>query len=179
MNAGKTTVLLGSAHNYEENNKQILLLNSVLDNRFGEHKIASRIGISKPCISYSKDTDIYDIIISKTPLDCVFIDEAQFLTREQVWSVMRAVQDFTLNVKCFGLRTNFKGDLFEGSETLLAISDELVNIKTICFCGKIATMNHLKKKGNSDVCIQIGGNDMYESLCFFHWSVKNLKSELM
>ena len=172
MNAGKTTMLLGSAHNYEERDKKILLLNSSFDTRFGINLIKSRTGICKTSISYSKKDDLKAMIQSSMPVECVFIDEAQFLTTEQVWQIVHFIKENNIPVKCYGLRTDFSGELFEGSKMLLGLADELVHVKTICGCNKHATMNNLKNKKVMDQ-VQIGGNDMYESLCINCWIDKN------
>lgn len=168
MNAGKTTMLLGSAHNYEQKGKKILLLNSILDTRYGSQVIKSRTGISKPCTSYTKDEDLSVLVLSKLPLDCIFVDESQFLTITQVWQLFHLSSKHGLEIKCYGLRTDFNGNMFEGSQQLLALADELVHVKTICNCGKFATMNRLLEKGNVDQ-IQIGGDEKYVSECPKCW----------
>lgn len=169
MNAGKTTMLLGSAHNYELKSKNILLLNSILDTRFGNNCIKSRTGISKPCNYYSTNDDIVTIIESKFPLDCVFIDEAQFLTEKQVKDLFKISSKHNLTIKCYGLRTDFKGNIFEGSRELLALADELFQLKTICDCGKNATMNRRLEESKNFETIQIGGEDIYTSECPTCW----------
>tara|TARA_A100001015_G_C15032750_1_gene734258 strand:+ start:971 stop:1495 length:525 start_codon:yes stop_codon:yes gene_type:complete len=174
MNAGKTTMLLGSAHNYEQRKKRIILLTSSFDTRFGQNIIKSRTGIQKPCKYYTTKCNLKTFLKSNLPLECVFIDEAQFLTYEQIWQLVDFIAEENVYVKCYGLRTDFKGNVFEGSQVLLGIADELVHVKTICDCGKYATMNQLLIK-ESDTQIQIGGENMYESLCRKCWLEANKK----
>ena len=176
MNAGKSTILLQAAHNYEERGMVPYLLTAEIDNRAGEGKIASRIGIEKRADTFNDRLNLYNLLKSKQksfPIACVLIDEAQFLTKEQVWQLARAVDDLFLPVLCYGLRVDFQGNLFPGSSALLGLADELKEIKTICHCGKKATMVVRKSTNNKPIKdgsqIQIGGNDLYESLCRIHW----------
>jgi len=176
MNAGKSTVLLQAAHNYEEMGMDSFLLTANLDDRAGPGRIASRIGIGKDAATFRPDTDIYQAIVTeqqKRSIACVFIDEAQFLTKPQVWQLARAVDDLNVPVMCYGLRVDFRGELFPGSAALLAWADEMREVRTICFCGKKATMvvrNGADGKPLRDGAqIQIGGNETYVSLCRKHW----------
>ena len=176
MNAGKSTVLLQASHNYIERGMQTYLLTAKLDNRAGEARIASRIGIGATADTFDSKEDIYAKIadrLSRGPCACVFIDEAQFLTRGQVWQLARAVDDLGIPIMCFGLRVDFQGELFPGSAALLALSDEMREVRTICHCGKKATMV-VRKDGDGNVMrdgdqVQVGGNETYVSLCRRHW----------
>lgn len=176
MNAGKSTVLLQAAHNYRERGMDVYLLTAELDNRAGHGTIGSRIGISQDADTFSTTSDLFDKIkgeLAQTDIACVFIDEAQFLTKDQVWQLARAVDDLGVPVMCYGLRVDFRGELFPGSAALLALSDILREIRTICHCGKKATMVIRKDengKAISDgVQVQIGGNETYISLCRKHF----------
>ncbi|AKS46915.1 thymidine kinase [Octadecabacter temperatus] len=176
MNAGKSTVLLQAAHNYAERGMQTYLLTAQFDNRAGEGRIASRIGIGEAADTFSISDDLFRKIegrLGKGPCACVFIDEAQFLSSDQVWQLARAVDDLGVPVMAYGLRVDFQGELFPGSATLLALADEMREVRTICFCGKKATMV-VRKDANGDVVtggnqVQIGGNESYVSLCRRHW----------
>ncbi len=176
MNAGKSTALLQAAHNYEERGMTPYLITALLDHRAGPSRIASRIGIAKPADTFSAGTDLFAQIntrLAQGPVACVFIDEAQFLSSDQVWQLARAVDDLHVPVMCFGLRVDFQGKLFPGSATLLALADELREVRTICHCGKKATMvvrrgadGQTLRDGDQ---VQIGGNETYVSLCRRHW----------
>jgi thymidine kinase len=176
MNAGKSTVLLQAAHNYVERGMVPYLLTAQFDNRAGEGRIASRIGIGEKADTFAPAEDLFAKIadrINAGPCACVFIDEAQFLEPEQVWQLARAVDDLRVPIMCFGLRVDFRGELFPGSATLLALSDEMREVRTICHCGKKATMvvrtgadGAVLKDGAQ---VQIGGNETYVSLCRRHW----------
>ena len=136
MNAGKSTILLQAAHNYEERGMVPYLLTAEIDKRSGEGKIASRIGIEKKADTFNDRLNLYNLLKSKqksSPIACVLIDEAQFLTKEQVWQLARAVDDLFLPVLCYGLRVDFQGNLFPGSSALLGLADELKEIKTTFF----------------------------------------------
>ena len=176
MNAGKSTILLQASHNYRERGMHTLLMTSAHDDRAGKGKIASRIGLSVEAELFRPDTNLYDFIErehQKQALACVFIDEAQFLSKAQVWQLARAVDDLGVPVMCYGLRVDFQGNLFPGSAALLAWADEMREVRTICHCGKKATMV-VRKDENGQVLssgdqIVIGGNDRYVSLCRRHW----------
>mmetsp|Transcript_23469 Transcript_23469/g.41259 ORF Transcript_23469/g.41259 Transcript_23469/m.41259 type:complete len:193 (-) Transcript_23469:3314-3892(-) len=176
MNAGKSTVLLQAAHNYKERGMKPYLLTAQLDHRAGTGHIASRIGIDAPADTFSPADDLFAKLLqrqSEGPIACVFIDEAQFLSEAQVWQLARAVDDLNLPVMCYGLRVDFQGKLFPGSSTLLALADEMREVRTICHCGKKATM--VIRQGPDGTAItdgaqvQIGGNETYVSLCRRHW----------
>lgn len=176
MNAGKSTVLLQAAHNYVERGMAPYLLTAQFDNRAGDGRIGSRIGIGKQADTFAAGEDVFAKIkarLDEGPCACVFIDEAQFLEADQVWQLARAVDDLGVPVMCFGLRVDFRGELFPGSATLLALADEMREIRTICHCGKKATMV-VRQDAQGRVLrdgaqIQIGGNETYVSLCRRHW----------
>ena len=176
MNAGKSTILLQASHNYFERGMKTMLITSNLDNRVKKGKITSRIGLSEDAELFDKYTNIYSLIDKfnfKNKISCVLIDEAQFLSHDQVWQLSDVVDKLKLPVMCYGLRTDFLGKLFSGSEILLSIADEIREIRTICHCGKKATMViRQDDKGNvikSGAQIEIGGNEKYTSLCRLHW----------
>ncbi len=176
MNAGKSTVLLQAAHNYRERGMVPYLLTARFDKRAGEACIASRIGIREEADTFATADDLFARIAQRQkegPIACVFIDEAQFLTEEQVWQLARAVDDLGVPIMCFGLRVDFRGKLFPGSATLLALADEMREVRTICHCGKKATMvvrmDASGKALRDGAQVQIGGNETYVSLCRRHW----------
>lgn len=176
MNAGKSTLLLQASYNYHERGMQTYLITAQFDNRAGEARIGSRIGISAEADTFAVGEDLYDKIARRRaagPCACVFIDEAQFLSRDQVWQLARAVDDLGVPVMCYGLRVDFQGNLFTGSAALLALADEMREVRTICHCGKKATM---VVRQDDQGCVltdgdqvQIGGNETYVSLCRRHW----------
>lgn len=176
MNAGKSTVLLQASHNYGERGMKTMLFTAELDNRSKVGNISSRIGLSEKASTFNNDDNLFSSVeerLSTDKISCVFVDEAQFLTDKQVWELSDVVEILKVPVMCFGLRTDFQGKLFEGSSTLLAISDELKEIKTICHCGKKANMV-VRVDSNGKVLkegaqIEIGGNEKYISLCRKHW----------
>lgn len=176
MNAGKSTVLLQAAHNYRERGMEPYLLTAQMDHRAGTGRIASRIGIGAPADTFSPTDNLFEKLNNRRaqgPVACVFIDEAQFLTEAQVWDLARAVDDLNLPVMCYGLRVDFQGKLFPGSSTLLALADEMREVRTICHCGKKATMV-IRQGANGKTIkdgaqVQIGGNETYVSLCRRHW----------
>ncbi|NBD30536.1 MAG: thymidine kinase [Alphaproteobacteria bacterium] len=176
MNAGKSTVLLQASHNYVERGMQTYLLTARVDSRAGEGRIASRIGIGRPADTFTPKDDLLRLIqarLDQGPCACVFIDEAQFLSKAQVWQLARVVDDLNVPVMCYGLRVDFMGELFPGSAALLALADEMREVRTICHCGKKATMV-VRMDGDGRVLtggeqVQIGGNESYVSLCRRHW----------
>ena len=176
MNAGKSTVLLQASHNYGERGMKTMLFTAELDNRSKVGNISSRIGLSEKASTFNNDDNLFSSVeerLNTDKISCVFVDEAQFLTEKQVWELSDVVEIFNIPVMCFGLRTDFQGKLFEGSSTLLAIADELKEIKTICHCGKKANMV-VRVDSNGKVLkegaqIEIGGNEKYISLCRKHW----------
>ena len=176
MNAGKSTVLLQASHNYGERGMKTMLFTAELDNRSKVGNISSRIGLSEKASTFNNDDNLFSSVQDRLNIDkisCVFVDEAQFLTEKQVWELSDVVEILNIPVMCFGLRTDFQGKLFEGSSSLLAIADELKEIKTICHCGKKANMV-VRVDSNGKVLkegaqIEIGGNEKYISLCRKHW----------
>lgn len=176
MNAGKSTLLLQAAHNYTERGMVPFLLTAALDQRAGLGRIASRIGLTMPAQVFDSQTDLFALVRGRQaegPVACVFIDEAQFLTPAQVWELARAVDDLGVPIMCYGLRVDFRGQLFPGSATLLALADEMREVRTICHCGKKATMVvRLGPDGQAlrdGAQVQIGGNESYVALCRRHW----------
>ncbi|MFQ6549231.1 thymidine kinase [Aestuariibius sp. 2305UL40-4] len=172
MNAGKSTLLLQASYNYIERGMTTHLMTAAHDNRAGMGRIASRIGIGSEAATFTPETDLFAEIEAKRT-DCTFIDEAQFLTEAQVWQLARAVDDLSVPVMCYGLRVDFQGRLFPGSAALLALADEMREVRTICHCGKKATMV-VRKDDQGRVLtegaqVQIGGNESYVSLCRRHW----------
>ena len=176
MNAGKSTVLLQASYNYRENNMQTYLLTAAIDDRAGKGRIASRIGIGAEAEMFRPEDDLFARITARMaagPVAAIFVDEAQFLTPDQVWQLARAVDDLRVPVLAYGLRVDFQGNLFPGSATLLALADEMREVRTICHCGKKATMvvrqdaeGRVLTEGDQ---VQIGGNETYVSLCRRHW----------
>ncbi len=177
MNAGKSTILLQAAHNYTERGMTVLLLKPAIDNRDSDTgEIVSRIGIKQQAIMFSADENLEEFIADEhlnKDLNCVFLDEAQFLTRDQVWQIAAVTDRLGIPVICYGLRTDFQGNLFEGSAALMAIADNIREIKTLCWCGRKATMNLRTNAAGLPVTegdqVEIGGNDRYISLCRQHW----------
>jgi len=176
MNAGKSTVLLQAAHNYRERGMVPYLLTAQFDNRAGKGRVASRIGIGAEADTFATGEDLFARIqarLAQGPVACVFVDEAQFLEKEQVWQLARAVDDLGVPVMCYGLRVDFRGELFPGSAALLALADEMREVRTICHCGKKATMvvrmGPDGKALRDGAQVQIGGNETYVSLCRRHW----------
>jgi thymidine kinase len=176
MNAGKSTVLLQASHNYIERGMQTYLLTAQFDNRAGHGRIESRIGIGADADTFALGEDLFAKIrnrLADGPCACVFVDEAQFLSKDQVWQLARAVDDLGVPIMCFGLRVDFRGELFPGSAALLALSDEMREVRTICHCGKKATMVIRKGEGGKALAdgeqVVIGGNERYVSLCRRHW----------
>ncbi|MDR6309571.1 thymidine kinase [Pacificitalea manganoxidans] len=176
MNAGKSTILLQASHNYIERGMQTYLLTAALDTRAGEGRIGSRIGIGAPSDVFREGDDLFARIearLAEGPCACVFVDEAQFLTEAQVWQLARVVDDLNVPVMCYGLRVDFLGQLFPGSAALLTLADEMREVRTICHCGRKATMV-IRRDADGQVStsgdqVQIGGNETYVSLCRRHW----------
>jgi thymidine kinase len=171
MNAGKTTVLLQSAHNYRERGLTPLLFTPALDDRHKVGVIKSRIGLESKAVAFGPQDDLFEHVqqaLGKENIHCVLVDEAQFLSREQVFQLTDVVDRLNIPVLCFGLRTDFQGELFEGSRYLLAWADILEELKTICHTGKKATMvvrvdenGYALREGSQ---VEIGGNDRYVSV---------------
>lgn len=176
MNAGKSTILLQSSYNYRERGMNTLILQPEIDNRFGSGTVASRIGISAEARTFHLNENLFHIVeheLEKRPLHCVLVDEAQFLTQLQAKQLSDVCDTLNIPVLAYGLRTDFQGNLFEGSQQLLAWADTMVEVKTICHCGRKATMvlrigadGAAIKEGKQ---VQIGGNDRYTSVCRQHF----------
>ncbi|WP_337269001.1 thymidine kinase [Oryzifoliimicrobium ureilyticus] len=177
MNAGKSTMLLQASYNYQERGMRVLLLLAAFDNRAGQGLIGSRIGLQAPAVVFHLDTNLFDLVKEANgegePIACVFVDESNFMTREHVWQLARVVDCLGIPVMAYGLRTDFKGRLFPSSEELMAIADELREVRTICHCGRKATMVvRLDAQGKvltEGAQIMVGGNESYVSLCRMHW----------
>ena len=176
MNAGKSSTLLQAAFNYGERGMRVSLWTAALDDRPGFGAISSRIGLSSDAHRYEASTDIEAHVRAEhaeSPLACVLVDEAQFLTKEQVWQLARLADDVGIPVLCYGLRTDFQGELFPGSAALLGIADSLVEMKAVCDCGRKATMNLRVDEHGKAVAegaqTEIGGNDRYVAMCRRHF----------
>ncbi|WP_349357799.1 thymidine kinase [Stappia sp.] len=181
MNAGKSTILLQADYNYRERGMRTLVLTAAIDERAGKGRIASRIGLAREADTFDADTDLATHVagrLKREAVDCVFVDEAQFLTEPQVWQLARIADDHDIPVMCYGLRTDFQGKLFPGSAALLALADTLKEVKTICWCGRKATMvARLDASGaivEDGEQVVIGGEDRYVSLCRRHWTRREL-----
>jgi thymidine kinase len=179
MNAGKSTALLQSSYNYKERGMRTLVLAPDLDDRYGIGKVTSRIGIAAEATIFRSDDDLFAIVQAShasASLSCVLIDEAQFLTRQQVFQLSDVTDTLGIPVLAYGLRTDFRGEPFEGSKYLLAWADNLNELKAICHCGRKATMvvrfdadGNAVREGSQ---IEIGGNDRYVSMCRKHFKDK-------
>ncbi len=179
MNAGKSTSLLQVAHNYEERDQKVLLLTPAIDDRAGHGRIASRLGIDRSALAFTNTTDLAALIEArhqKQHIDCVLLDEAQFLTEAQAWQLTDVADELGIPVMCYGIRSDAFGQAFPGSAVLLTVADKVVEMKTICFCGRKATMNlRIDEQGNAVKAgsqIAIGGNERYISCCRKHWKEK-------
>lgn len=174
MNSGKTIEILKVAHNYEEQNKPVLIFTSALDDRDKIGYVASRIGIKREAIPLYPETDMYERVLNEeqTPY-CILVDESQFLLKEHVLQMAKIVDDLNIPVMAFGLKNDFTNTLFEGSKYLLLYADKIEEIKTICwYCGKKAIMNLRMSDGNpvyEGEQIQIGGNESYFPVCRHHY----------
>jgi thymidine kinase len=176
MNAGKSTALLQTNYSYLEKGMKTILYTSAKDTRYGSSEIVSRIGIKSKAKTFKTDDNLFEqisIAHTKCAIDCVLIDEAQFLTKDQVSQLGRVVDELDITVLAYGIRTDFQGELFEGSQYLLAWSDHLNEIRTVCHCGRKATMivrvneqGEIVREGEQ---IEIGGNERYLSLCRLHF----------
>ena len=185
MNAGKTTTLLQSAYNYRERGMNTLVLKPKVDDRHAAISVRSRIGLESDAVSFKAEDDLLALTEKTnqhTKLSCVLLDEAQFLTKDQVFSLCEIVDELGIPVLAYGLRTDFRGVLFEGSLNLLAWADELVEIKTICHCGKKAGMVLRLDENGKPVRIgdqvKIGGNDIYVSVCRKHFKQQQAENIL-
>lgn len=179
MNAGKSTALLQSSYNYRERGMNTLVMAPLLDDRYGAGKVTSRIGIETNATVFNSDENLFDIVDAQhreEPLHCILVDEAQFLTRDQVFQLSEVTDRLNIPVLAYGLRTDFQGEPFEGSKYLLAWSDTLSELKAICHCGSKATMV-LRLDGDGNAVtegsqVEIGGNDRYISMCRKHFKSK-------
>ena len=176
MNAGKSTLLLQAAYNYRERGMETHLLTADFDDRGGAGRISSRIGISAPADTYGAATDLYARIearLGRRPVACVLVDEAQWLSRDQVWQLARVVDDLAVPVMAYGLRVDFRGELFPGSAALLALADVLREVRTVCHCGRNATMvirtDPDGRALRDGAQVEVGGDDRYVSLCRRHF----------
>lgn len=183
MNAGKSTTLLQSSYNYNERGMDTLLYAPMVDDRYGTGNITTRIGLQSPAIAFDADLDLYESVktaFQKNPnIKCVLIDEAQFLKKVQVEQLTRVTDDLNIPVLTYGIRSDFLGEPFEGSLYLLTWADALIELKTICHCGKKATMN-LRVNDRGEVMaagkqIEIGGNERYVSTCRKHFRLKQAR----
>ena len=179
MNAGKSTTLLQSSYNYRERDMNTLVYTAAIDDRFGVGKVTSRIGISQDAFLFHSETNLFDEIneyLKKEKVHCVLVDEAQFLSKQQVYQLSDVVDKLKIPVLCYGLRTDFQAELFEGSKYLLAWADQLEELKTICYCGRKANfvlrLNDQGEVIKEGAQIQIGGNDSYLSVCRLHYKEK-------
>lgn len=184
MNSGKSTQLLQAHYNYLERGMTPLALTAKLDTRSGEGKISARIGLDLPALTFNAETDIFDLVRRRhetQKIDAVLVDESQFMGETQVFQCARIVDDLGIPVLCYGLKTDFLGKLFSGSEALLRLADNIEEIKTICWCGKKATQTaRVTPEGTvvrEGAQIAIGGNDMYTSLCRKHFLRGETKTE--
>lgn len=176
MNAGKSTSLLQSAHNYREQGMQVALFTAAIDDRYGTGVIRSRIGLQETASLFDAHSEFFAPIKhdhQRQSLACVLVDEAQFLSAQQVDELAQVVDELNIPVLCFGIRTDFQGELFPGSSRLLAIADKLAELKTVCSCGRKATMTVRIDDSGQVVAageqVEIGGNDRYESKCRRHY----------
>ncbi len=186
MNAGKSTALLQSSYNYRERGMHTLILAPDLDDRYGVGKVTSRIGLEASAKTFRSDDDLFKLIGSmndEEPLHCVLVDEAQFLTKEQVFQLGQVTDDLNIPVLAYGIRTDFQGEPFPGSKYLLAWADNLKELKAICFCGGKATMViRLDPDGNAVTQgsqVEIGGNDRYVSMCRKHFKENYFRQTLV
>lgn len=183
MNAGKSIELIKVAYNYEERKKRVLVLTPSVDDRFGIGVIASRIGVTREAVAVNEDTNILELFMKenkKSPIDCVLVDECQFLKKHHVQELVEIVDSCDVPVLAYGLKNDFQNELFEGSYYMLVYADKIEEIKTICWCGRKATMvarildGKFVKTGEQ---IVVGGNDMYISLCRKHYNDGRLEPD--
>ncbi|MFD1418799.1 thymidine kinase [Companilactobacillus keshanensis] len=180
MNSGKSIEILKVAHNYKEQGKSVILMTSAFDTRSGVGTIKSRIGLSADAIALTPDSNLYDIVVELNPeVACILIDECEFMTKDQVLQATRLVDELNIPVMAFGLKNDFRNELFEGSKYLLLYADKLEEMKTICwFCKKKATMNMRMVDGKpvyEGDQIVIGGNEMYYPVCRRHYNNPPIK----
>lgn len=186
MNAGKSTSLLQSSYNYNERGMRTLIFTAEIDNRFAQGKVSSRIGLSAQSLLFTPTTNMAEIIKNENSIQkihCVLIDECQFLTKQQVEELCNIVDNIDIPVLCYGLRTDFSGELFAGSQYLLAWADKLVELKTVCYCGRKA--NRVLRVGSDGIPmyegaqVDIGGNEKYISVCRKHYTEAIEQAKLM
>jgi thymidine kinase len=184
MNAGKSSTLLQADFNYRERGMATMLWTAALDHRAGSGAIASRIGLTAQAHVFEPETDMFEAVadeVKRRQVDCILVDEAQFLSRRQVFQLARICDEVGIPVLAYGLRTDFQANLFEGSANLLALADSLVELKAICECGRKATMNLRVDEDGRAVAAgeqtEIGGNDRYIALCRRHFSEKLREAE--
>ena len=177
MNAGKSTTLLQADFNYRERGMHTMLWTAALDDRGGDHAIESRIGLHAQAHRFTAETQLWDRVTAAhrvEPLACVLLDEAQFLTEPQVWQLARLADEAGIPVLCYGLRTDFQGELFPGAKVLLGIADSLIELKAVCHCGRKSSMNLRVDASGAAVKqgaqTEIGGNDRYVALCRKHFT---------
>ncbi|GAD66049.1 thymidine kinase [Vibrio proteolyticus] len=176
MNAGKSTTLLQSSFNYQERGMNPVVYTAAIDDRYGIGKVASRIGLQSDAYLFREETNLYqdiDTLHLKEKVDCILIDECQFLSKQQVYQLTEVVDKLDIPVLCYGLRTDFMGELFEGSQYLLAWADKLIELKTVCHCGRKANMVIRTDEHGTPIKegdqVAIGGNDKYVSVCRYHY----------
>ena len=176
MGSSKTANALMTRFNYEERGQQALMVKPRMDTRDGDHTVASRIGLSHPCIYFDELLQLTIMELQQNA--CIIVDEAQFLTRDEVMHLVYIVDDLDIPVICYGLRADFKGDLFPGSEALLVMADKLEEVKTVCWCGRKAMFNaRFDADGNvlkEGAQVELGANDRYIGLCRRHWRAGEL-----
>lgn len=179
MNAGKSTLLLQAAYNYRERGMHAVILLAEFDERGGKGVVSSRIGLSAKAVTFGADTDLFECATAlhgERAIDCLFVDETHFATAEQVWQLARVVDELRIPVMAYGLRSDFMGRLFPASSELFVLADEVREVRTICHCGRKATMVvRQDEHGNALLDgpqIEVGGNERYVSYCRKHWKEK-------
>lgn len=185
MNAGKSTTLLQSSYNYFERGMDTIIYVPEIDNRFAQNKVASRIGLEAEAIPIHSELNLFQDTQGRLQynprIKCVLVDEAQFLTKKQVLELCHITDELNIPVLAYGLRSDFRGEPFEGSQTLLALADQLIELKTICHCGRKATMNmRIDSSGNrvlSGKQVEIGGNERYIAVCRLHFRLRDIETE--
>ena len=181
MNAGKSTALLQASYNYHERGMRTMLMTARIDNRYGDAVISSRIGINSNAFTFGDCDDVLAMVSKEhheNAISCLLVDEAQFLTKDQVWQLSQIADQLDIPVLAYGLRTDFQGELFPGSTALLALADNIREIRTICWCGRKATMVIRLDPDGQPITfgeqIVIGGNDLYRSVCRRHWVSRDI-----